>query len=126
MRNLTTEEIAEALDDNGESEEGCVAVEATVDELADLNVRTVGGKDDNHAFQELADAGFGKRKCRGWYLSKDISKEGGNDQTVWGMFHVAVSEEHADKVERIAVRAGGSLRLSGPSLWKGFFEYEIE
>ena len=126
MRNLTTEEIAEALDDNGESEEGCVAVEATVDELADLNVRTVGGKDDNHTFQELADAGFGKRKCRGWYLAKDISKEGGQDQTVWGMFHVAIAEEHADKVERFAKRAGGCLRLNGPSLWKGFFEYEIE
>ena len=126
MRNLTPDEIAAALDSNGEAEEGCVAIEATVDELADLNVRTVGGKDDNHTFQELADSGFGRKKCRGWYLAKDASKEGGNDQTVWGMFHIAVSEEFADKMERLAKRAGGSQRLNGPSLWDGFFEYEIE
>jgi hypothetical protein len=126
MRNLTTEEIAEALDDNGESEEGCVAVEATIEELADLNVRTICGANDNRVFGELAERGYGKKRCRGWYLAKDASKEGGLDQTVWGMFHIAVTEEDAEKVARIADKMGGSLRFSGPSLWKGFFEYEIE
>jgi hypothetical protein len=126
MRNLIPEEIAAALDINGEPDEGCVAVEATVNELAKLGVRTVGGHSDNDTFRELADSGFGKRKCRGWYLAKDLSEGGKDDQTMWGKFHVEVSEELADKVEHIAKRAGGSLRLLGPSTWPGFHEYEIE
>ena len=125
MRNLTPEESATALDDNGEAEEGCVAVEATVAELAKLGVSTVCGSSDNRAFQELSAEGYGKRRCRGWYLAKDLSKTG-NDQTVWGMFHIEVSEEEAERAERVVSRAGGSLRASGPSLWNGFHEFEIE
>lgn len=128
MRNLTPEEIDKALDDNGEMEEGCVAVEATVAELAKLGVSTVCGSRDNRAFQELSAEGFGKRRCRGWYLAKDPFKTTrGSDQTVWGMFHIEVSEEEAERVERVVSRVGGSLRASGPSMWEdGFYEFEIE
>jgi hypothetical protein len=127
MRNLTPEEIAKALDNNGEPDEGCVAVEATVAELAKLGVSTVCGSPDNRAFQELSAEGFGKRRCRGWYLEKDFSKTGGSDQTVWGMFHIEVSEEEAERVERVVSRVGGSLRASGLSMYEdGFYEFEIE
>ena len=119
MRNLIQEEIEEALDDNGEPEEGCVAIEATVQELADLNVETGCGSVGNQAFKALAAKGYGHRKCRGWHDAKN--------GVVVGMFHIKIqTDKTADKVERIVGAAGGSLRYDGDSRWEGFKEFEIE
>jgi hypothetical protein len=129
MRNLTQEEIEEALDDNGEPEEGCVAIEATVQELADLNVGTGCGKVGNQAFKVLADKGYGHRKCRGWFEENrdSLSSTKFFGGCVCGMFHIKIqTDKTAEKVERIVGAAGGSLRYSGDSLWEGFKEFEIE
>lgn len=118
MRNLTPEDVLDNLDDNGEVEEGCVAVEATVQELADLRVSTSCGRTGNQAFQALAGS-HGHRKCRGWYDAS--TKE------VVGMFHIEVDmKEVGEEIEEIAGNAGGSLRFSGNSSWSGFMEFEIE
>lgn len=143
MRNLTQEEINLALDDNGEKEEGAIAIEATVQELADLDAGTCCGTVGNHTFKALAEKGYGHRKCRGWFLAKPTpmtqeqweSLQGvgtvpAADQSrpqVWGMFHIKIqTEKTAEKVERIAGEASGSLRYNGESNWEGFQEFEIE
>lgn len=148
MRNLTQEEIDFALDDNGEKEEGAVAIEATVQELADLECGTCCGSHGNKTFKALVDKGYGHRKCRGWYLEKPpgITDEhwkthvwnvGGSEPltdelrnpppVVMGMFHIKVqTEKTGEKISRIAGDAHGSLRYSGESLWEGFKEFEIE
>jgi hypothetical protein len=126
MRNLTPKEIDAGLDNNGEPEDGFVAIEATVNELSALDVRTLYGDEENHVFQELAEHGFGSRRCRGWYLAKDTTDSGLCDQTVAGMFHIVVADEEAEKVARIAKRAGGMLRPVGASMWDKFYEFEIE
>ena len=119
MRDLTQEEINTALDDNGEKEEGCIAIETTVQELADLGVGTCCGHTGNQVFKVLADKGYKHRKCRGWY------DESG--KVVVGMFHIKIQTDNtAEKIENIASKAGGSLRLNGDSLWEGFKEFEIE
>ena len=129
MRNLTQEEIEEALDDNGEAEEGCVAIEATVQELADMAVGTGCGEFGNQVFRELATKGYQHRKCRGWFEKKKnaLSSTEPYVGVVVGMFHIKIqTDETAEKIERIASDAGGSLRYSGDSLWDGFKEFEIE
>jgi hypothetical protein len=140
MRNLTPEEIDKALDDNGEAEEGCVAIEATVQESADLKTDTCCGRWGNQTFKALADKGYGHRKCRGWFnkTPKQMSQEtweGIHGQgpvpvlgpLVCGMFLIKIqTEKTGEKVERIAGAAGGSLRYDGDSLWEGFKEFEIE
>lgn len=119
MRKLTGEEIEEALDDNGEAEEGCVAIEATVRELADLGIGTCCGGQGNKTFQSLADKGYEHRKCRGWFDEKE--------KEVVGMFHIKIqTDKTAEKIERIAGEARGSLHFSGESRWDGFKEFEIE
>lgn len=65
VRNLLIEETSE-LDDNGESEEGAVAVEVTIQELADMDAGTCCGTCGNSCFKALAAKGYGHRKCRGW------------------------------------------------------------
>lgn len=119
MRNLADIEIDGALDDNGELEDGAVAIEATVQELADLGVGTYCGCVGNKTFKALADKGYGHRKCRGWFISKD--------SVVDGMFHIRIqTDKTAENVSRIAADAGGSLRFSGDSMWDNFKEFEIE
>lgn len=118
MRDLTEQEIDEALDDNGEQDDGCRAIEATVDELAELGVGTGCGAIGNEAFKALAESGFGERKCRGWY--DDQTKE------AVGMFHVECDKNEAIRVGQIARDAEGSLRENGESRWLGFWEFEIE
>jgi hypothetical protein len=69
MRNLAAEETY-ALEDNGESSDsGAIAVEATVQELADLGAGTECGTIGNTCFKALAAKGYGHRKCRGWFLA---------------------------------------------------------
>lgn len=137
MRNLTPEEIEEALDDNGESEAGYIAVETTVQELADLGVGTACGSVPNQTFKALADKGYGHRKCRGWFNRAPTPLPPGESETfpkgitfgpeVSGMFHIKIqTDKTAEKIERIASDAEGSLRFEGPSNWDGFMEFEIE
>jgi len=130
MRNLTQAEIEQALDDNGEQEDGAVAIEATVKELADIGTETACGTYGNKTFQALVDKGYQHRKCRGWFIDKETSKRGDADRdapVILGMFHIkAKTDKTGEKIERIAGEAGGSLRFSGDSLWEGYKEFENE
>lgn len=123
MRILTQEEIDLALDDNGEFEEGCIAVEATLNELALKNTGTSCGIDGNIAFVALGCLFPDNitRLVRGWYDSRD--------NTFMGMIHIQCDNENmAEKISEVAHEAGngGSLRPDGPSLWEGFWEFENE
>ena len=119
MRDLTQVEIDVALDDNGEADEGCVAIETTVGELAALGAQTVCGESGNCCFAELAKQGFADRFARGWFYRAE--------NEVWGMFHIECADEaEAEAISEIAYEGGGSLRPSGKSLWGGFWEFEIE
>jgi hypothetical protein len=131
MRNLTAEEIKQALDDNGESENGAVAIEATVKELADIETETACGKYGNKTFKALVDKGYEHRKCRGWFIDKSklemCGEKDRNAPMVLGMFHIKIqTDKTAEKVEKIASDAGGSLRFNGDSLWEGYKEFENE
>jgi len=85
MRNLTQTEIDLALDSNDAQDGACVAIEATIQELADLGVGTICGTVGNKCFKVLADKGYGHRKCRGWYNAKD--------RVVDGMFYIKIQTE---------------------------------
>ena len=117
MRNLTEAEVEQALDDNDEAEEGCIAIEATREELAEKQIGTCCGLENNRTFSSLAGR-FGERFARGWYYDAD--------KTVWGMFHIQCTDKEGDEIESMASDANGSLRHSGKSLWDGFREFEIE
>jgi len=119
MRSLTPEE-AKAVDDSVDAEEGFRAIEATIKELADLNVGAACGTPGNECFKALVEYGYGSRTCRGWYDHVH------ND--VMGMFHIELgTDEETEEVERVARLSGGSLRYEGDSRsWKGFKEFEIE
>jgi hypothetical protein len=73
MRKLTKEEIDFALDDNGESEGGCIAIESSILELSGKNVGTCCGMKRNSVFAALYVL-FLKyaltRLVRGWYDKK--------------------------------------------------------
>jgi len=129
MRFLTADEI-EAMDGDPQDalENGEVAIEATIQELADLGVGTACGHVGNKAFKALADKGYGKRKCRGWFCKNPIPINGQTeDPYVNGMFHIKIqTDKTAEKIERISGEAGGSLRYEGDSSWEGFKEFEIE
>jgi hypothetical protein len=120
MRNLTNEEIEQALDDNGEPDEGCIAIEASVEELSDQGVGTLCGLEGNTAFSDLVIEGFRDRQCRGWYCY--------SDRVVMGMFHIQCKDdEEAQRISDVVFQgSGGSLRPNGPSGWLGFYEFEIE
>jgi len=123
MRNLTPEEIDEALDDNGEADEGCVAVEATIGELALAKTGTSCGHTGNTAFNALSILfpDNATRLVRGWFDSRD--------NTLCGMIHIQCQDEElAERISNTAYEAGngGSLRPAGPSLWEGFWEFENE
>jgi hypothetical protein len=122
-KTLTQAQIDAALDDNGESEDGYAAIETTVADLAANGIGTSCGKVGNKCFAALLKAGFGARKCRGWY--DDGSRH--DEKAVCGMFHIECSSDaEAEKICHIADKGDGSLRPDGPSLWKGFYEFEIE
>lgn len=115
------DEVPNFLDDNGESEEGYVVVETTIDELAQLNIGTCCGITGNTAFVALKNEGFGTSRVIGWYNAKT--------KDVMGMIHIEISDEYqADKISDIAYDAGGggSLRSNGKSRKNGFYEFEIE
>ena len=57
MRNLTDAEIAEGEMDDGSAALGYTAVEAKLQELADLNVGTDCGFEGNTCFKTLAEKG---------------------------------------------------------------------
>ena len=117
MRNLTQADI-DVMFLDGEIED-CEAVEATVQELADLGVGTICGHIGNQTFKVLADKGYGHRKCRGWFQAKE--------KVVVGRFHIKIqTDKTAEKVSRIAAAADGSLRYDGNSSWEGFKAFEIE
>ena len=133
MRKLTQKEIDVALDDNSEADEGCVAVEATIGELALANIGTSCGHTGNTAFSALSVMfpDNATRLVRGWL---DAS-----DNTMCGMIHIQCHEPYKafdkDYAEELAERisnavyeagGGGSLRPDGPSLWEGFWEFENE
>ena len=113
------------LDDNGESEDGCLAIEAAVEELAQIEVGTCCGHQGNKCFVHLKATGYADRLCRGWY--------DGKTNEVVGMFHIECkSIEDAKTLSDRASEVGGSLRFSGSSLFAPqnveykFFEFEIE
>jgi hypothetical protein len=123
MRKLTQEEIDLALDDNGETSEGCVAVEATIGELALANIGTSCGHIGNTTFIALGVMfpDNDTRLVRGWLDSRD--------NTMCGMIHIQCHDEDlAERISNTAYEAGGggSLRPDGPSLWEGFWEFESE
>jgi predicted DNA-binding WGR domain protein len=120
---LTQAQIDVALDDNGESEDGLFAIETTVDDLAANGIGTSCGRVGNTCFTQVKKAGFGARKCRGWY--DDGSRH--DEKAVCGMFHIECSSDaEAEKIGNVAGVGHGSLRPEGPSLWKGFYVFEIE
>jgi hypothetical protein len=79
MRTLTQEEIDLAL---GEKEEGCIAIEVSIGELALKNTGTSCGHVGNTAFVALGAMFPDKatRFVRGWYDPKD--------NTMCGMIHL--------------------------------------
>ena len=137
MRKLTEEEIRQALEDTGETDEGAVAVETTIQELADLGAGTYCGIIGNACFKALADKGYGHLKCRGWYLAATwilppnepsglIHGYRERNSAVTGMFHIEIQDVKAEDVEDIVSEAHGSLRSGGKSKWDGFAEFEVE
>jgi hypothetical protein len=115
MRPLTLEEINQALDDNGEPDEGCIAIEISMEELVEKGTGTTCGHDGNHCFDALPKG----RLVRGWYDARD--------NTMMGMIHIqCTSADEAEQIEELAGNAEGSLRSDGPSLWEGFWEFENE
>jgi hypothetical protein len=130
MRFLTADEIEEAMDEDPQEalEEGEVAIEATIQELADLGVETFCGSHGNKAFKALADKGYGKRKCIGWFFENPRPIDGEvRAPYIFGMFHIKIqTDETAEKIQKIAGEAEGSLRYNGDSMWEGFKEFEIE
>jgi hypothetical protein len=121
MRDLTGQEIDLALDDNSEAENGCIAIEATLGELALKGTGTSCGHLGNTAFISVAlmFSDNAMRLVRGWYDPKD--------NTMCGMIHIQCdNEELADCISEAAGGNGGSLRPDGPSLWEGFWEFENE
>jgi len=127
MRNLTQEEIDVALDDNGEKDEGCVAIEASIEELALKETGTSCGHTGNIAFAALrvlfsvTSPDSSTRLVRGWYDP--------DDNTMCGMIHIQCENETiAERISEVAYESGngGSLRPSGVSLWRGFYEFENE
>jgi hypothetical protein len=117
MRTLIKEEWLEVLDDNGEPDEGCVAMEFSMMELANRHVGTLCGTVDNECFIEVAKS-FPDRMIRGWYDHEE--------KVMCGMVHIQCTEEESETIENLAEHAEGSLRPNGESLWEGFYEFEIE
>ena len=122
MRDLTEQEIEMALDDNGESEEGAIAVETTVGELSQVGAGTVCGRVGNKAWEALAER-FGNRRVRGWHYRDDRDIAGNN---MTGMIHIEAMKKESWSISSLAEEEDGVLRPNGKSLWPGFFEFENE
>lgn len=116
---LSEQEIDTFLDDNGEAEDGCVAIEATIGELAKCDVGTLCGTIGNKAFanSELV-ARFGKRVVKGWFLKEENS--------LMGMIHIECNGNEARRIETLISQSNGSLRPNGKSLLDGYYEFENE
>ena len=147
MRDLTDAEIEEALSDNGEAEEGGKAVETTIKELADMKIGTCCGVVGNQCFVAVAAFGnglFADNKVRGWLLPDDPDGEEDFESAfhgtqpedtpcMMGMMHIEGTQEEAYVLEALISVHEGSARLEDSwgdgrpsSVWKGFWEYEIE
>jgi hypothetical protein len=119
MRELTVTESA-YLDDNGEHEEGAVAVETTIGELADVfKAGTQCGTIGNACF--CAMSVFSDRLVRGWFDPQSYP-----NPTMCGMVHVQCDEPEAEQLSALAAGSEGSLRPDGPSQWPEFYVFEIE
>ena len=116
MRYLTREELP-ILEDNGESGEGCVGIESTTSESADMHIGTLCGIEGNECFIEIAKE-FPNRKVRGWFDKKE--------NVILGMVHIECTEDETETIENLAKCGNGSLRENGTSTWEGFYEFEIE
>lgn len=102
MRHLTQEEIDFALDDNGESEEGCIAIEASIIELAQKNIGTSCGHSGNTAFAALGKVIHDDNTImvRGWFDTRD--------STMCGMVHIQCpNDEVAEMMSEAAYELGG-------------------
>lgn len=106
------------LEDHGEMDDGHAPVEATVGELAEIDVSTAEGTPVNRAFHKVADAGFESRCVRGWY-SDEVNE-------VSGELHIECDNSEADEIVDAFRRGGGSVRSVGSSDWAGFWEFMIE
>lgn len=106
------------LDDNCEGDEGCQVIVSTIKELGELKTGTVCGLVGNTCFSSLLNNGWGDRIASGWYHKESNS--------VWGMFHIQCNMKEAELISGLVGKADGSLRVNGPSLKKGFVEFEIE
>ena len=126
MRLLTSVEVDEALDGNGEAEMAMLPIEATVQELADLDTSCACGGVN---FKEAAMKGYAHRKVRGWFgIEREVNTTASDlDYSVnrfymAGMIHIKIqTEKTAEKIGEIL-----GIRLNGESLWDGFMEFEDE
>ena len=109
MEKLTLTEIVQFLDNNGELDEGAIAIKTTIKELIMLNAGTTCcGKS---CFGKAI--AFHDREVKGWYIQKD--------KEMVGMIHIQCTEKEAEILE-IAI----GIRSNGESLLNGFWEFEDE
>lgn len=116
MRKLTLDETDKFLDDNGETDEGAIAIETTIKELIKLNAGTTCGRHKNKCFVGLSK--FSDRIVKGWYLEKH--------KEMMGMIHIQCNQTEAKEIDDLAFKYNGSLRENGESLLDGFYEFENE
>lgn len=117
MRDLLDEEVVKALDDNGEADDGFIAVESDFEELDKYGASIVCGVSGNQPFAGLQ-RHFGNRKVRCWYNS--------DTKEIMGMVHIEGREEEGEDIEDIAGKEGVTLRYDRESAWDGFLEFENE
>ncbi len=109
MKELTQDEINKFLDDNGESDEGAVAVQTTIKELIMLNAGTTccGIGCFGKAIK------FHDREVKGWCIQENME--------MMGMIHIECNEKEAGLLEMVI-----GIRSNGESLLNGFWEFEDE
>lgn len=123
MRLLSPEEAQVILDyDRSEMkdliDEGYVAIEATVGELAKTGVGTCCGTVGNVCFVEIAKK-FPGRLVRGFYSAQG--------KCICGMPLIQCNEKEAQAIGRLADKGDGSLREEGQSIrWNEFYIFEVE
>jgi hypothetical protein len=105
------------LEDNGESEDGFLAVKTDFETLNQLGVSTTCGRTGNLAFGNLLES-IGNRKVIGWFNP--------DDKEICGMIQIEGKEDEGEKIEDEAWKKGAILRFSGLSQFPGFLEFENE